>query len=76
MNYLLDTHVVIWFLNGDKLLSNKARKAIESVEAINYISLASLWEIAIKINLDRLSIKVPFENLKKNLIKIVFNYFQ
>jgi PIN domain nuclease of toxin-antitoxin system len=72
MNYLLDTHVVIWFLNGDKLLSNKARKAIESDEAINYISLASLWEIAIKINLDRLSIKVPFESLKKEFDKNSF----
>ena len=29
MNYLLDTHVLIWFLNGDKSLSPKARKAIE-----------------------------------------------
>lgn len=72
MNYLLDTHVVIWFLNGDKLLSNKARKAIESDEAINYISLASIWEIAIKINLDRLSIKVPFESLKKEFDKNSF----
>jgi PIN domain nuclease of toxin-antitoxin system len=60
MNYLLDTHVLIWFLNGDKALSNKARKAIEAENATNFISIASLWEIAIKISLNRLSIKVPF----------------
>ncbi len=35
MNYLLDTHALIWFLNGDKLFSNKARKAIEADSAIN-----------------------------------------
>ena len=64
MNYLLDTHVVIWFLNGDKTLSNIARKAIESESASNFISIASLWEIAIKISLNRLSIKVPFEKCK------------
>ncbi len=73
MKYLLDTHVLIWFLNGDKSLSSKARKAIESDNATNFISIASLWEIAIKISLDRLSIKVPFERLSNELDK---NNFQ
>ena len=73
MNYLLDTHVLIWFLNGDKALSTKVRKAIESENAINFISIASLWEIAIKISLDRLSIKVSFEKLSAELEK---NNFQ
>lgn len=73
MNYLLDTHVLIWFLNGDKALSSKARKAIESENASSFISIASLWEIAIKVSLDRLSIKVPFENLSNEIEK---NNFQ
>ncbi len=63
MNYLLDTHALIWFLNGDKELSAKARKAIESSGVTNFVSLASLWEIAIKISLDRLNLNVPFENI-------------
>ena len=73
MNYLLDTHVLIWFLNGDKSLSPKARKAIESDNATNFVSIASLWEISIKLSLDRISIKVPFENLGIELEK---NNFQ
>jgi len=73
MNYLLDTHVLIWFLNGDKSLSTKARKAIESDNATNFVSIASLWEISIKLSLDRISIKVPFENLGIELEK---NNFQ
>ena len=73
MNYLLDTHVLIWFLNGDKSLSPKARKAIESDNATNFVSIASLWEIAIKLSLDRISIKVPFANLGIELEK---NNFQ
>jgi PIN domain nuclease of toxin-antitoxin system len=73
MNYLLDTHVLIWFLNGDKSLSAKARKAIESENASNFVSIASLWEIAIKLSLDRLSIKVPFEKIGNELDK---NNFQ
>jgi PIN domain nuclease of toxin-antitoxin system len=52
MNYLLDTHVLIWFLNGDKSLSPKARKAIESVNAANFVSIVSFWEIAIKLRQD------------------------
>jgi PIN domain nuclease of toxin-antitoxin system len=73
MNYLLDTHALIWFLNGDKSLSAKARKAIESDNAINFVSIASLWEIAIKVSLDRLSINVPFDKLSFELDK---NNFQ
>jgi len=73
MNYILDTHVLIWFLNGDKSLSTKARKAIESDNAENFVSIASIWEISIKLSLDRLSIKVPFAKLSNELDK---NNFQ
>lgn len=73
MKYLLDTHVLIWFLNGDKSLSPKARKAIESDKATNFVSIASIWEIAIKLGLDRLSMKIPFEKLSIELDK---NNFQ
>lgn len=60
MNYLLDIHTLIWFLNGDKELSAKARKTIESTDALNFVSIASLWEIAIKVSLDRLDLKTSF----------------
>ena len=73
MNYLLDTHALIWFLNGDKDLSSKARKAIESAEATNFVSIVSLWEIAIKISLERLNIKTPFAKISEEIAK---NNFQ
>lgn len=63
MKYLLDTHALIWFLNGDANLSIEARKAIESNEAINFVSIASLWEISIKLSLNRLILKTSLENL-------------
>ena len=63
MNYLLDTHTLIWFLNGDKDLSVKARKAIETVGSVNFVSIASLWEMAIKISLHRLDLKTSFEKI-------------
>lgn len=73
MNYLLDTHTLIWFLNGDKSLTNKARKTIESDSAINFVSIASLWEISIKLSLDRFEIKFSFERFIEEFDK---NNFQ
>ena len=73
MNYLLDTHTLIWFLNGDKDLSSKARKAIESSDADNFISIASLWEISIKVSMKRLDLKSPF---LKIIDKLTENNFQ
>jgi PIN domain nuclease of toxin-antitoxin system len=67
MNYLLDTHALIWFLNGDKQISTKARKAIESDKANNFISIASIWEIGIKISLNRLSMNIEFSQLGEEI---------
>lgn len=53
MKLLLDTHTIIWFLNGDKNISQKVKFYIESIENTKYVSIASLWEIAIKYNLGK-----------------------
>ena len=42
MNLLIDTHILIWFLNGDSRLSLKTRAAIEDPKNIKYVSIASL----------------------------------
>ncbi|MEO6723332.1 MAG: type II toxin-antitoxin system VapC family toxin [Ferruginibacter sp.] len=67
MNNLIDTHALIWFLNGDSDLSEKARSAIENKNAINFVSIASLWEIAIKISLGKLELRSPFSELSNQL---------
>lgn len=69
MNYLLDTHTLIWFLSGDKNLSSKAKKAIESTGATNFISIVSLWEIAIKISLDRLELTTSFDKIEEEIFE-------
>jgi len=63
MNNLLDTHVFIWFVNGESKLSAQAKSSIELHTSVNYLSVASLWEIAIKINLGKLELKTPFNNI-------------
>jgi PIN domain nuclease of toxin-antitoxin system len=75
MNNLIDTHALIWFLNGDNDLSEKARKSIEDTTAINFVSIVSLWEIAVKVSLGKLELKTPFykisEQLKSNGFQIL-----
>ena len=75
MNNLLDTHTLIWFLNGDNSLSKKARRNIESESATNFISIASLWEIAIKISLGKLELLTEFssvfEQIRKNGFQVL-----
>lgn len=48
MNLLLDTHVALWAITDDPRLSDAARELILAPEAIVWVSVASLWEIAIK----------------------------
>ena len=59
MSVLIDTHVLLWFLAGDSRLSVEARTAVESVETPRFFSVASLWEIAIKLSLGRLELPTP-----------------
>jgi PIN domain nuclease of toxin-antitoxin system len=69
MNNLLDTHAFIWFIEGDNQLSDQARESIERYDVINFISIASLGEIAIKISLKKLEIKTPFSDISKQILK-------
>ena len=48
MKYLLDTHVIMWSLIGDKRIDTKIRKIIENPNNEIYYSTASAWEIEIK----------------------------
>ena len=74
MRYLLDTHVLIWWLTSDKRLSAKARELITSHRNTLCWSAASTWEIAIKHALGRLVFEesperlLPFE-LDRNHIE-------
>jgi PIN domain nuclease of toxin-antitoxin system len=49
---LLDTHAFLWWCEDSPELSKKARKAMAADDC--FVSLASFWEIAIKISLDKL----------------------
>lgn len=63
MKFLLDTHVLIWFIIGDTRLPVSLRTVIETVENQRLVSVASLWEIAIKTSLGKLDMGEPFAQL-------------
>lgn len=63
MNFLLDTHTFIWFINGDKLLPKNIIKAIKNIENTCNISIASIWEMGIKISLGKLAIISDFNKI-------------
>lgn len=48
MNFLLDTHTLIWALENNPTLSENARNAIIKGENMIFVSSASAWEISIK----------------------------
>lgn len=54
MKYLIDTQVLLWIITDDKRLSKKAKKIFLNSQNTILFSLASLWEIAIKISLKKL----------------------
>jgi len=72
MKVLLDTHTFLWFLAGNSELSKKARTLIENPKNEKYISIVSFWEIAIKNSLGKLTLDVPFAELKAEVIKNSF----
>lgn len=53
MSYLLDTSSFLWFVNDDSKLSADAKAILENSGVDIHLSLASIWEIAIKANLGR-----------------------
>jgi len=60
---LLDTHSFLWFINGSPQISTNARTLIEDASNQPLLSAASLWEMAIKLSLGKLSLAQPFEVL-------------
>lgn len=69
MKYLLDTHAFLWFLSGDVRLSIPAKSIIESIENDCFLSMASVWEMAIKTKNGKLNPGFDFGELE-SLVKL------
>ncbi|MFW6730602.1 MAG: type II toxin-antitoxin system VapC family toxin [Synechococcus sp.] len=60
---LLDTHVLVWWVNGDhQRLSDTARKVLESREQTTLVSAISCWEVAMLVQRGRLGLSMDVEH--------------
>jgi PIN domain nuclease of toxin-antitoxin system len=70
MNLLLDTHVLIWYVAGNPSLKPAMIDLLETTENDLSISVASLWEIAIKVSKGKLDLGIEFHELEGILDRI------
>lgn len=59
MKILLDTHVLLWWLAGDRRLPAKAKQVIENPHNNIVVSSVNIWEIVVKHALGRIAIELP-----------------
>lgn len=60
MNLLLDSHTLLWLMEGHPNLSQRAVEAITDPSNLLFLSISSVWEIGIKSGLGKLGLAVPF----------------
>lgn len=63
MKYLLDTHVWLWMMLTPERLSDAARTAIGSIDHPTFLSVASVWEAAVKNSIGKLPLSGPIAEL-------------
>jgi len=75
MAFLLDTHTFLWFVAGDHQLPVSVKKRLSNINTSCFLSIASLWEIAIKKQIGKLDLKIGFDELfrftERNQIEII-----
>jgi PIN domain nuclease of toxin-antitoxin system len=67
---LLDTHAFLWFVTGNRALGPAADRLIEHETSELMLSIASVWEIAIKAGLRRLELMVPVEKFVSEQLRL------
>ncbi len=71
MNYLIDTHAFLWYITNDPSLSQTAKQIIGNHANTIFVSIASMWEISIKVSQNKLTIiPQPFIPFIENQLKI------
>jgi PIN domain nuclease of toxin-antitoxin system len=66
---LLDTHALVWWVEGREKLSTTARETIEDADAVVLVSAASAWELAIKTRLGKFKSRELAEALDEQIVE-------
>jgi PIN domain nuclease of toxin-antitoxin system len=72
MRFLIDTHILIWYLDGNKRLPDKIRGEINNDNNIVIISVASLWELAIKLSLKKIDTNITLPYIEAHILERKF----
>ena len=72
MNYLMDTHVLLWAINEPSKLPQSIKEKIEDTQNGCFVSIASFWEIAIKVSLKKLPLSMELKDLFEIIDKSQF----
>lgn len=68
MNFLLDTHVLLWMLSNSKFISQNVLSILKDKNNNLWVSTISLWEIALKSSLGKLKMEMDIDELVKEII--------
>ena len=68
MRLLLDTHTLIWTVDDPSKIGPLARAALENPSNELLLSAGTIWEIAIKIGLGKLSLSMPYREWMNQVI--------
>lgn len=71
MEILIDTHVLIWYMEGNPKLHKKNIKLIQEPSNTKMISYVSLWEMTVKQSLGKLSLNASPADLIPEAIQII-----
>jgi len=82
MRLLIDSHVIVWWVDRDNLLSSDAHAAVADPSNDLLISAATIWEISIKTSLGKLSLSLAYrqwmdqaiQNLRAAILPITVEY--
>lgn len=69
---LIDTHVLIWYLDGDAKLSKISQEIIDEARERDelYVSAISIWEIALLLEKERIVLSVTLAELRETILSI------
>jgi len=75
MKYLLDTHMILWLAENSPRLSDTAKEIILDETNEKYVSIASCWEVSIKLSLNKLGLEGGtrefFHIIRENGLKLL-----
>jgi len=76
MSYLMDTHAIVWMVDDTSKLSPTVKEIIANPSNQIFICAISLWEIAIKMSIGKMSLGITFDELIKGLRTSYFDFLQ